>query len=235
MKRVVLLIALCVPSLSFSKESDWKVSTGLMYSNEKVYRGALVWPAPYIFPLLGISYKRLAVNGPSFNLALPWSKLTFNFGVSYFDDNPPLIPLRTHHKDFRNERKSVYDAFVGVSWEILPRTKLSFLSSKALNSHHGFYSALSLQVPLIPFVSAGYTLGHGNGKANRYTYGPEARAGLGHRDFNLNLSLPFLPGKGILITRYTISRIHLSTNKNASYVRSNDRPSTLMSMASWSF
>lgn len=233
MKIYWTLFTLIVSSWTFAAEGNWKFSPGLLYTNEKVYRGALVWPAPSIFPLFGISYKRLTINGPGFNLVMPWSKLTFNIGVTYFDDNPPLIPLREHHKDFRNERKSVYDATSGVTWEMLPRTRLSLMASKAINSHNGFYSALNLQIPLIPFVSAGYTLGYADTKANRYAYGPQARAGLGHRDFNFGVNLPFLPGKGMLMARYTVSRIHLSTNKNASYVRANDKPETLLLMTTW--
>ncbi|GEM_PF-5821269 len=60
--------------------SDWQFSTGLLYSNERVYRGELIWPAPSIFPMIGVSYKQLSLKGHGFNVTNSWKKLTFNYG-----------------------------------------------------------------------------------------------------------------------------------------------------------
>lgn len=230
---LLLILAFLFSSFACLAKDDWKFTTGFSYASEKVYRGALYWPKASVFPLIGVSYKNLSINGPGFTLTLPTHKFVFTLGLIYFDDSPPLIPLKKHRKDFRNERKEVYDSFVGASWEFLPRFRLSTGLSKALKTHCGLYGTLGLQIPLIPFLSTGYTLGFGERRANRYAYGHEAVGGLAHKDFNLSLVLPFLPGKGTLITKYTTSRIAKDVNRNAHYVRSSDKPEVVSLLATW--
>ncbi len=233
--RLILILAIILPLQLFADERTWKFSTGVFYLSDRIYRGALIWPAASVMPMFGISYKNVSINGLGFQLNLPYHKFNFQMGLQYFNDGPPLIALQERKKDFRNQRQGVYDATFGIGWEFWPRFKLNINAAKAITTHHGFYSAVALQVPLIPFVSAGYLLALADTRANRYTYGPEAVAGLAHRDFNISLVLPFLPGKGVLITKYTTSRIHQTINKNASYVRPSDKPAVLSSMATWTF
>lgn len=228
-----ILIALTTPL--HAEVKDWKFTTGLIYQSSKIYRGAWIWPAPSIMPMLGISYKRLSIHGPGLVLNIPYQKFSFQFGTSYFNDGPPLFPLKKRRKDFRNQRHGVYEAILGGTWEFWPRFKLGLNASKALTNHHGIYGIANLQIPLIPFVSSGYAIGWGNRKANQYAYGPEAISGTAHRDFNISLALPFLPWGGILVTKYTTSRIHKTVNKKASYVLPSDKPATLSSMANWTF
>lgn len=234
MKKIIALFIL-IPMTLFAEDKNWQFSTGILYNSARLYRGALIWPAPSIMPLLGVSYKNLALNGPGFTYNIPSKKTNISFGLAYFNDGPPLIPLKNHHKDFRNERAGVYDGFFNINYEFIPRFKLNWLNSKAINTHYGFYSAASIQIPLIPFFSFTYLMAYADGKNNRYVYGPEARAGLAHHDFSINLFLPFLPWKGILTTKYTLSRIALDTNKNAHYVRATDKPQVVTSMCLWSF
>lgn len=233
--RIIFVLALILPFQLLAEEKNWKLSTGVFYLSDRIYRGAIIWPAASVMPMLGISYRNISINGPGFQLNLPYHKFTFQTGLQYFNDGPPLIPLQERKKDFRNQRKGVYDATIGLGWEFWPRFRLNLSAAKAINSHYGFYSLASLQIPLVPFVSAGYALALADTRANRYAYGPEAVAGLAHRDFNISLVLPFLPGKGVLITKYTTSRIHQAANKNASYVRPSDKPAALSSMATWNF
>lgn len=224
-------------SAAYSRNNDnrnVKITIGAAYNSDRVYRGAMIWPKATLYPLAGIIlYNKFAINGPGVSSMYSLGPLTASIGFRYFDDNEPIFYLEKHNEDYRNQRKASIDLNGSLALRFMPGGRLALAISQGIKGQYGFYTNGSLELPIFPLASAGYSIGYGDTKANRYAYGPEGIAGLGHQDIYFKLTLPFLPWGGRLITRYTFSRIHKTNNKNADYVRGDDKSNTLTIMTMW--
>lgn len=218
------------------KKKNFKLLTTVMFSTQRVFRGALTWPGAYAFPGIGVElFNKIRLTGPRilfFHKVRPW---TFSAGIHYFDDRKPWLRFSGHEEGFRNQRKATINSFVGFKVKFFKHARYELQFHQDLKASKGVYFKSKLSVPIAPFTSLGVTLGYGDSKNNRYVYGPLARAGLGHKDFFARLVIPFLPYGGVWINKFTVVRIHMAQNKNAGYVRSDDRPKVFHSMANWSF
>jgi hypothetical protein len=212
------------------------VTTGSFYTNQMVYRGALIWPKATIFPLASINfYNRIQISGLNLSSNYSLGPLTLSSGIKYFDDSEPWIKLESHNKDFRNQRKPSFDLYGSLYLRFMPGGSLLIKIYKELKEHYGTYGYFTIKLPIFPFVSIGYGIGYGDGQNNQYVFGEGSRAGATHQDYYASLFFPFLPGKGRLSVKYNLSRIYFNENHNGSYIKPTDKPNVISAMVSWSF
>lgn len=242
MKKLLLLFIILLKTNSFAQDSGdtVRVNLGAFYSQNRAYRGALVWDAP------------IMAVGPSFTFyntftigegGLSAFKIlnennTVAVGLSSFgDDKPgfPIIKLEDKKEDFKNKRATTYETYIKYDFRSKQSIKFSATYHKDLKRHKGNYIETKISFPLIPFVSIGVAADLGDKAANQYAYGPEAVSGIGSTEQFIGAFLPFLPWQGRLILNLSQSNISKSKNSNADYVRGNKKNTNFTSIMAWSF
>lgn len=241
MKKFLLLLFL-LNTQSFAQESSdaVRINLGVFYSQNRAYRGALIWDAPIM--AVGPSftfYNRVTLGeGGVSAFANLNENNTIAIGLSSFgDDEPgfPIIKLEEKEENFKNKRATTYETYIKYDFRVKQSLTFSATYHKDLKRHKGNYIESKLTFPLIPFVSIGIAADFGDKAANQYAYGPEGVAGIGNTEQFISAMLPFLPWGGRLMLNLSQSNISKSKNSNADYVRGNKRNTNFSTIMIWSF
>lgn len=200
------------------------------YQTSTIHRGAQIWPKNSLMLGPGFLFfdRQLKVFGPNIIYSLfpeKDSSIHIDFGVRYFDDNKPLFYFGHHNEDYRNQRKNSLESYTSFSYNFGFKKKFSigFSISKELIDYEGLYSELKLGAPIAPFTSLSALLSFAEKSSNQYLYGNTAISGVGYSQLGTTIVIPFVPWDGIIINQLNYSWIIKDTNKNADYIRGNDR------------
>ncbi|MBJ00962.1 MAG: hypothetical protein CME67_06995 [Halobacteriovoraceae bacterium] len=232
--QLILVLAL----FGFSTKAQVDITLASLYSDKRVYRGALVWDEA-IFGVAPnfVFFKKINLGrgGLSYFVS-PSEGITYRIGYNYFDDNRPggpFVQLGESEEDFKNQRAPTSELY----FELNLRKGRGFSSniqlSKDILRHSGVYFYSDALFGIAPFVSAGLGAGVGDVRNNQYVYGPEGEGGVGHVDGIVSAMLPFLPFKGRLILSYRRIQISKQANIDADYVRGEEINRTFSAIALW--
>lgn len=238
---LIIIFTLPVPGKAQHRprtKSDFEVSLNALYSQKRVFRGALIWDAPTLMVLPSFDLFNMINIGRGGALAIyrQYENHRFSIGIRPFEDNGPsaiAIKLKNSNEDFKNQRSSSLETSFQYEYRLRPYFRGTINYHKELIRHYGNYLQLGTRLSPFPLTNIGVVLGIGDREHNKYVYGPEGSAGLGHTDFNLGLRLPFLPWHGQLILNLRHSIINKIENFNADYIRGQRKNSILSIMATW--
>lgn len=224
--------------------SDFKLIPTLVFSSNRSFRGAIIWPSPILGVFPGFSYKNIVQTGPgglTFEL-YSMDELKFYAAVGYFDDNKPSGPLMRfgkHKSDHRNTRDGTIETTLGFNYKRPRSVNFTFhYIQNYLKKNHQFAHYLQANIShptlVIPFTSLGLGMDYHEKRSAQYSYGPSALRGLGHIEGKISIFLPFLPKGGVLIADYTYSKITNHKNKNAYFVQGQFEFSKISLVSIWS-
>lgn len=238
MKTLIIFLISFGPYVYSRDKKPLSIDLAYMAQSNSLYRGAQTWPHPSTF--IGPSftfYNRLSIKGPHleyshFSRKSPWQA---KMGVRYYDDDRPWIEFTDHKEDYRNKRESTVNLNILGEYRFGFKNKFSinFNVHKELKEHKGVFFETSTKIPIIKYLSLGYTLGLGDQESNQYLYGPEGKSGLAYHKLGLSYAYPRPPWKGIIITSLTGSKIIQTENQKADYVRSHDKQISAKLMLIW--
>lgn len=210
-----LLVGIC--------HAQWSMDFMFGGASQSVYRGAQTWPEPSLRLGPGFSYnQRLFIQGPH----VYWSffdkedSVQLSFGVHYFDDNDPMIKLKKHNEDHRNQRKNSLEFYSKGEWKfgVKNRFGVNYLIARDFISYEGLYSEIGAKAPVLPFTSLHGRLSLAEKSSNQYLYGPTSISGVGYGALGLRVVFPFLPFEGISFLNYERSWVLHGINQQAEYV-----------------
>ncbi len=209
--------------LPMTQAKPFRVTLAGAFSSQRIYRGAITWPKPTV--ILGpafIFYERLKLAGPALNYSFfdQAHFLELKTGFRFYSDGKPWISFSDHREDHRNQRKSSLEANFQIKYKFGPRKKFSISGflGRDIKEYNGFYSALSLRVPVWFFTSLSGKLGWAEKSTAIYLYGLTAREGFADADLTLNTIFPFVPWKGVAMFYLKRSWILEGENRSANYV-----------------
>ncbi|HAZ14502.1 MAG: hypothetical protein A2X86_00395 [Bdellovibrionales bacterium GWA2_49_15] len=242
MKALILVLFLLLRGQLFAQEASQavKVNIGVVYSEKRLYRGALIWDAPIMAagPSF-IFYNTVSLGQGGLSVFRKFADYhTVTLGASHFDDHKPsgpVLKLKESEEDFKNKRQSTYGTYLKYDFKLKQYLAMALSYHKDLKRNKGNYLNGKISTSIIPFLTLGSGLDLGDAASNKYAYGPEGVSGVGHLDNFASISLPFLPWKGKLMINYNYLIIVHGENKNADFVRGNDTNSNFSVIASWSF
>ncbi len=204
--------------------------------SHQVYHGVLTFDGPTLFPGISLDfYQKVILRGPNIEYYKRYDKNRLSLGLRRFNDNGFgfTLPDDRRKNESRDHDRDATDIYAQAEFEHTYRIKTRFLLSTDLTDHYGQYLNSSITIPVLPFTRIGYGIGIGEKKHNRFLYGPSARSGTGHQDFLINIFIPFLPGKGILIANFNQVLTHFRQNRRAEFVDESDHPKVVTLIASW--
>lgn len=223
MRLIGLIIFFITFSLKLNASENVKFSIGIFYQAKDVYRGALIWREPFTMagPTVRL-YQKFVLRGPSLTYEVFGRKdqHMLNISVAFSDDNDPWIKLKDSEISFRNKRDGALESRVAYRYKFGYRNKfyLGGLVARDYIAYKNMYYELQAGTPLIPFFSTNLALSRAPIKTNEYIYGDGARDGWGHYRIEISNVIPFVPWPGIIINRFTHSKIISSENRTASYI-----------------
>lgn len=244
MKILVFTLIVLLGSFSFAQKASKKkavqTSLAIAYSHKRLYRGALIWDAPLV--AMGPSftfYNTLSLGKGGLSIFKNWKRAhKLTLGILPFDDNEPngpVIKLKKVQEDFKNQRASTFGAYLKYDYRYKKYISISLSYHQDLKRHKGSYFESKISTSVIPFVSLGIGADSGDAASNQFAYGPEGVSGLGHGQAFINVMLPFLPGKGVLMLNFSRSQIIQTENTQADFVRGRKTNHNISTVAFWNF
>lgn len=228
---ILLLINFLVsPFRKFSSvhaEDFFSMGVGAGFFSQRVYRGALIWDAPFLIPLLELRFGQLSVRGPSLLYQVPLENESWQLSVSteFFNDNKGQFPMiliskRDQAENYRNQRDSSLGLTLSGQYFFKPKkSSVQLTVSRDFIRYHGLYVLLGFSLPILPFTRLELAQSWAEPQHNRYVYGPTAEGGLAHARYGLRNVLPFIPGGGVLISSLSYHFINRQANQQADYIR----------------
>lgn len=215
------------------------VSLGAFYTNQLVYRGALIWDAPVAIVAPSFVFYDMVSVGEGGGISLFKvfdEKHKVSLGYSYFDDDipgGPALKLEGREKDFKNTRKATQGLNIKYFYSYSRKFKLDLAYHKDLRQNIGNYAHIKVASSITPFFRYGAGMGTGDARNNRYVFGEEAVGGVGHVDVHGGLFLPFLPKQGVLMVNFTYSEVVQDENVKSEFIQGNRVNRTLATIAVW--
>lgn len=222
------LLALIFIVYSINTLSSVKITLFGMGQSQSIFRGAVTYSKSS--GMIGPSFTffdSVVLAGPNifFKSGDPKKdSFTYRVGLRYVDDNVPMFVSESKN-DFKNQRRNTVESYAGVSYRFGWRNKFGFATelTKEWKRHKKSMATFSAFTPFLPFTSLKGTISIAQEEMNQYIYGPSGISGVGYSSLNLNAVIPFVPWEGIAMLGVTQHWILKDANKNAEYIRGDDK------------
>ena len=212
---------------------------GVIYSEKRIHRGALIWDAPIIALTPNITLFDIFTIGPfggGFNLTNKRSPHKLFLGFTQFDDRPngPIIKLKPIPDDYKTQRGQTFETLLRYDYWLDRWLNFSLAYHKDVKLHRGNYAHTGLSIRFY-FLTIGTAIGLGDRRHNQFLYGPEGEKGVATRESFASLALPILPLKGTLMGSFTYTTIPNDKNAYADYIRGQRNNTNFTVGAHWKF